>query len=270
MDSIQAFRGGYEKPPKMISSTSIWKRTLLFSAISILAVWAHFKTPAKAVDIIVINTAKTKAGGKLFEAIIGEDKGIFLAKQASDFVQNLLYSNPKYPRKNVTQIILSIDNYTKIAVTDEYVIHISDEYIADYVGDLEGEIMGLIYREMGRVWLWNGGGEAPLTLIEGMAEYLRLSAGLYPSQTYSNAETDHGSDGQQMAKYLQYCESVKSGFVAEFNGRLEEKWNTDLFAEFSMEEKWGEFLMSVTAAQSSSSSAFLETQKNVNDVSPLL
>ena len=217
--------------------------------------WADYKSAAKTVDVIVINTAKTRAGGKLFESFIGEDQALILVKQTSDFIQNVLYSNPKYPRKKISQIVLSIDNYTKFAVSEENVIHISDEYIVNYVGDLEGEIMGLIYKEMGRVWLWNGGGEAPISLMESMAEYLRLSAGLYPSQTSNNGNIADYSNGQLLAKYLQYCESLKSGFVADFNARLEAKWNTDLLEDLflsNMEENWDEFLVSASSSQSPS------------------
>ena len=94
--------------------------------------------------------------------------------------------------------------------------------------------------------------------MEGMAEFFRVSAGLYPSQTSNNGNIADYSNGQLLAKYLQYCESLKSGFVADFNARLEAKWNTDLLEDLflsNMEENWGEFLVSVSSSQSPSFSS---------------
>eukprot|EP01018_Ginkgo_biloba_P009763 Gb_07741 [translate_table: standard] len=234
MASIQAFNRVSMKPIRMTTTNAIWRRILLFSAIAVLAVWANYEA-AKAMDILVINKAEDQIGGKLFDSVMGKDKAITVLTEASEFVQKLLYSNMQNPRKSVKKVILCIDDYTSgNAVSERNVIHVSHKYIGEYFGDVEKEIRGLMYREMGRVWLWDGGAEAPRRLVEGMAEYVRLSAGL-SSESDLWVESDNKTEdrwdagGTKTALYLQYCESLKSGFVADLNAEMKKGWNEDMF-----------------------------------------
>lgn len=210
---------------------------MLLMVITILTIWANYESAERAVEYVVVGKA------------IGGDKVLsLLLMEATHFVHNLLYADPRYPRKDIHTVVLSIDsNYTDNAVTEDNVIHINSEYIT---GSLEDEIRGLLYRETGRLWLWDGGRKAPLGLLEGMAEYIKLVAGFNvptPSvlmNVLDNAERVWDAGGLVTAMYLQYCEGIKSGFVADLNARMEKEWKDDLLEEIlgeSVTMVWSEF-----------------------------
>lgn len=70
---------------------------------------------------------------------------------------------------------------------DDKKIYFSIDYILDVSkrlsqpGQSGAEIHGVLVHEMVHCWQWNGLGTAPGGLIEGMADFVRLKAGLSPS-----------------------------------------------------------------------------------------
>ncbi|XP_059076423.1 uncharacterized protein LOC131875770 [Cryptomeria japonica] len=83
-------------------------------------------------------------------------------------------------RKNierVTLIVESINNPGIAAYTRENEIHLTAHYVGKFQRDAKAQIRGVLYHGMTHVWQWNGQGKAPGGLIEGIADYMRLSAG---------------------------------------------------------------------------------------------
>ncbi|KAH9302484.1 hypothetical protein KI387_014067, partial [Taxus chinensis] len=99
----------------------------------------------------------------------------------------------------------------RFAYTSGDQIHLSAEYVENYGGDVKTEIRGDLYHEMTYVLQWNGQGNAPDGLIEGVADYVRLTAGLAPSHWVKPGGGDRWDQGYDVTAYfLQYCESISS------------------------------------------------------------
>jgi len=103
---------------------------------------------------------------------------------------------------------------------------LSAEYVANYQGDVKNEITGVLYHEMTHVWQWDGKGGAPSGLIKGIADYIRLTAGFAPSHWVNPGSGDKWDQGYEVTAYfLQYCDTVASGFVAKMNSKLRNGWD---------------------------------------------
>lgn len=123
---------------------------------------------------------------------------------------------------------------------------LSAQYVANYGGgDLKTEIRGVLYHEMTHVWQWNGQNNAPGGLIEGIADYVRLTAGLNPSHWVKPGSGDKWDQGYDVTAYfLQYCESVSSGFVANMNAKLKGGWDLGFFNDLtgkSVDQLWSDY-----------------------------
>uniref|UniRef100_A0A453MFC0 Uncharacterized protein n=1 Tax=Aegilops tauschii subsp. strangulata TaxID=200361 RepID=A0A453MFC0_AEGTS len=82
------------------------------------------------------------------------------------------------PRDVVT---LVVEEFNGLAYTSDNGIHLSTSYVGGYTsGDVKKEVTGVLYHEATHVWQWNGQGAANGGLIEGIADYMRLKAGLAP------------------------------------------------------------------------------------------
>lgn len=221
---------------------------MFFLVMSILTLWVNYEAAVEREleYVVVVKTASAEEGLPL---MLQRDNSLtLLLMEATHFVHNLLYANPSYPRKHIHTVVLSIDNnHKESAVYEDNEIHINSEYIADLV---EEEIRGLVYRKTGRLWLWNGGRKAPLGLLEGMAEYITLAAGFNVSDPsvlmnqLNNSEQRWDAGRMVTGMYLQYCEGIKTGFVAALNALMEEEWKEDFINELlgkSATMVWSEF-----------------------------
>ncbi|KAH0682735.1 hypothetical protein KY290_021331 [Solanum tuberosum] len=95
------------------------------------------------------------------------------------------------------------------------------KYIQGYSGDVKREITGVLYHESAHIWQWNGNGKAPGGLIEGIADYVRLKAGLGPSHWVKPGQGDRWDQGYDVtAQFLSYCNSLRNGFVAQLNKKM--------------------------------------------------
>ena len=119
------------------------------------------------------------------------------------------------------------------------------QYVANYQGDVKNEITGVLYHEMTHVWQWNGNNAAPSGLIEGIADYVRLTAGLAPSHWVTPGSGDKWDQGYAVTAYfLQYCDSVTSGFVAKMNSKLRDGWDLGFFNDItgkSVDQLWSDY-----------------------------
>lgn len=86
---------------------------------------------------------------------------------------------------------------------------------------MKSEFTGMIYHEMSHVWMWTGNGEAPDGLVEGMADFMRLKAGYAPDHWVNPGVGDAWDQGYDItARFLEYCCTLKSGFVTELHKKL--------------------------------------------------
>ncbi|GLJ24693.1 hypothetical protein SUGI_0472600 [Cryptomeria japonica] len=79
---------------------------------------------------------------------------------------------------------------------------------------------------MTHVWQWDFEGNASGGLVEGVANYVRLTAWLAPSRWVKRGGGDRWDRGYDATAYfLQYWDRCRSGFVAKLNAKLAFGWN---------------------------------------------
>ncbi|OWM87722.1 uncharacterized protein LOC116203549 [Punica granatum] len=110
-------------------------------------------------------------------------------------------------------------------------IRINTDYLDNFQGDVYDEFVGILYHETTHLWQWDGKGKAPRGLIDGIADFVRLSAGwsseAWTQQRGSGSRWDEGY--AVTAYFLEYCNSLKHGFVSELNARMKHYYSDDFF-----------------------------------------
>jgi len=196
-------------------------------------------------DFVVTNSVEGSDGGKRFDSEIGRDQAAQIMNAASQFIWNTFAQQSATDRKNVQTVTLFVESKDGVAYTSNDEIHLSAEYVANYQGDVKTEITGVLYHEMTHVWQWNGNNAAPSGLIEGIADYVRLTANLAPSHWVKPGEGDKWDQGYDVTAYfLQYCDTVTSGFVAKMNSKLRDGWDLGFFNDLtgkSVDELWSDY-----------------------------
>lgn len=145
----------------------------------------------------------------------------------------------------MTLVHLFLDDMEGVAYCDDNEIHFSTNYIADYQGDLKREFSGVIYHEMTHVWQWSGNGSTPSGLIEGIADFVRLKSGYIPSHWVQPGQGDKWDRGYDVtARFLDYCEGLRTGFVAELNKKMRYTYNVDYFVDLvgkTVDQLWSDY-----------------------------
>ena len=175
-------------------------------------------------------------------------------------VLNLLYSNadPKDlkarpPTRSVTFIIRAFEGVaytTGIDLDDDHKeINISADYIVKCArgpgGNKRHELLGVICHELVHCFQWNAQGTCPGGLIEGIADWVRLRAGLGASHWRQEAGGQWDGGYQKTGYFLDWLEvKFGHGTVAALNACMrEEKYDGEkLFGECcqgaKVEELW--------------------------------
>ncbi|GLJ24732.1 hypothetical protein SUGI_0472830 [Cryptomeria japonica] len=155
------------------------------AVLGLIALTAILMSQAtEAVDFGFSNNAQGTTGGNRFDQEIGQSGALEIMDSSTKFIWDTFRQQSAADRKNiekVTLIVESINNTGIAAYASGDEIHLSADYVGNYGGDVKAEIRGVLYHEMTHVWQWNGQGNAPSGLIEGVADYVRLTAGLAPS-----------------------------------------------------------------------------------------
>ena len=117
-------------------------------------------------------------------------------------------------------------------------IHLSTSYIESLPADVDRirfEITGVLVHEMVHVVQWNGQHECNGGLIEGVADWVRLKAGLAPAHWKQRCEDSEWDSGYEVTGYfLEWLdERFGEGTVVKLNQRLREGYDEDMF--------WSEF-----------------------------
>ena len=152
------------------------------------------------------------------------------------------------------------DQHKEIHFSLQHIERVSDEPLR-----CRDEIIGVIAHEMVHVWQWNCGGTAPGGLIEGMADYVRLKAGLAPPH-WKSAKDEIGEkwdEGyQKTAFFLDWLETTYGhGTIANMNQTMrdckyEEEgfWESLFGKDHTVEALWKKYRDSFKDDSSSTSS----------------
>ncbi|KAI9879295.1 MAG: hypothetical protein M1830_008946 [Pleopsidium flavum] len=164
-----------------------------------------------------------------------------LQSAVTSVLTHLYPSAPTTPTpgtRSVTLVLRSMDGvaYTtgKDIDDDHKEVHFSTSYIEKIPAERKkDEILGVITHEMVHCWQWNAQGTAPGGLIEGVADWVRLKAGLAPPHWKREAGGDWDAGYQHTGYFLDFLEGkYGEGSVRRVNDNLrdckyeEEKfWN---------------------------------------------
>ena len=86
------------------------------------------------------------------------------------------------------------------------------------------EIAGVIVHEMVHAWQWDGKGTAPGGLIEGVADFVRLKAGLSPPHWKKKPGSEWDAGYQVTAYFLDWLEDTQGeGSVKKINATLKDE-----------------------------------------------
>ncbi|CAN0927013.1 hypothetical protein LINGRAHAP2_LOCUS35652 [Linum grandiflorum] len=206
-----------------------------------------------AVDFQVINNSPTTKGGARFANEIGPNYTRNKMSEATDFIwRDIFRQCTPSDRRTYQQVKLFVNtfNATKVAYTGGgNEIYFSAEYLENYSGGaLRKEFTGVMYREMARVWQWTGGGsgQANVGLLDGVANYVRMKADLVAESGWvklgGGDRWDQGGD--VTARFLEYCDGLRKGFVGDLNGRMKASYSVGYFEELlgkNVEDVWRQY-----------------------------
>ncbi|XP_004229500.1 uncharacterized protein [Solanum lycopersicum] len=213
--------------------------------VSFLFVLAIFTQKMEAVDYFVTNTAANTPGGARFDRDIGAQYSQQTLVAATSFIWNIFQQNSPADRKDVPKVNMFVDDMDGVAYASNNEIHVSARYIQGYSGDVRREIIGVLYHEATHVWQWNANNGAPEGLIEGIADYVRLKAGLGPSHWVKPGQGDRWDQGYDVtAQFLDYCNNLRNGFVAELNKKMRNGYNDQFFVDLlgkTVNQLWGDY-----------------------------
>ncbi|KAJ7013441.1 uncharacterized protein [Populus alba] len=218
----------------------MFRHVYVLSLLVLLAINA-----VSAVDYTVTNRASATAGGARFTRDIGVDHSKQTLASATDFIWRTFQQSNAADRKNVQTVNLFIDVMGGVAYATNNEIHVSNDYIGNYSGDVRREITGVLYHEMAHIWQWNGNGQTPGGLIEGIADFVRLKANYAPSHWVQAGQGDRWDQGYDVtAKFLDYCNGLRNGFVAELNKKMKTGYSAQYFVDLlgkTVDQLWKDY-----------------------------
>ncbi|KAF8020091.1 hypothetical protein BT93_G0711 [Corymbia citriodora subsp. variegata] len=198
-----------------------------------------------AVEFTVTNNAGNTPGGTRFTDETGIPYSQQIMTKSTDFIWRTFQQNDPSNRKDVAKVNLFIDNMDGVAYTSNNEIHVSAKYLGGFSGDVKGEFTGILYHEMTHVWQWNGAGQAPGGLIEGIADYVRLRSGYVPGHWVQAGQGNKWDQGYDVtARFLDYCNGLKNGFVAELNKKMRTGYSDKYFVDLlgkTADQLWTEY-----------------------------
>ncbi|KAG6793130.1 hypothetical protein POTOM_002321 [Populus tomentosa] len=169
-------------------------------------------------------TEPVLAGGARFTRDIGVDYSKQTLASATDFIWRTFQQSNAAGRKNIQTVNLFIDVMG---------------------GDVRREITGVLYHEMAHIWQWNGNGQTPGGLIEGIADFVRLKANYAPSHWVQAGQGDRWDQGYDVtAKFLDYCNGLRNGFVAELNKKMKTGYSAQYFVDLlgkTVDQLWKDY-----------------------------
>ncbi|KAF8007520.1 hypothetical protein BT93_K1514 [Corymbia citriodora subsp. variegata] len=164
--------------------------------------------PALAVNFRVVDRTDYITGCNRFKTEIGPFYTRQLMKSASSFIW-LTFDESISERNYHDQVTLII-----------YGFHPAHRAL----------FSGILFHEMTHVWQRFGNGKVPCGLISGIADYIRLRAGLAPKEWVQRGSGSRWDEGYAVTAYfLDYCNGIKNGFVAELNRLMKDDYSDEFF-----------------------------------------
>lgn len=196
-----------------------------------------------AINYFVINKATDTPGGQRFEREIGAEFAKQKMHEAAQFIPKIFRQDAQSRRQGVDNITLVIEHLDFVAYAYNNEIHVAHEYLRDFkTGPLRPEMAGVIMHEATHLMQWNGNGKTPAELVEGIADWVRLKSGLIPPHWVGPGKGDRWNMGYEYtARFLEYCNGLKNGFVADLNNRMKDDYSEDFFRQMlgkSVQELW--------------------------------
>ncbi|KAK1695018.1 hypothetical protein QYE76_011720 [Lolium multiflorum] len=204
---------------------------------------------AGAVTFEATNNASTTPGGQRFDREYGVGNATRVLSEASSFIWKV-FNQTEADRRPVDNVALAVvdDTFGGVASTSGSAIELSQRYVGGYTGDLQTELTGVLYHEATHVWQWGlQDYEAHWWVFEGVADFVRLRAGLGPAHWVAPGQGSSWDKGYDVtARFLDYCDSlIKPGFVAELNAVMKDNgYSDDYFVQIlgkSVEELWNNY-----------------------------
>ncbi|XVF45053.1 hypothetical protein PTKIN_Ptkin02bG0174800 [Pterospermum kingtungense] len=203
--------------------------------------------PTWAVDYAVSDNTGNSGGGDRFRNEIGVDYSLQTMPSATDFIWTTFQQNTPADRKDVPKVTLFIENGDGVAYTYNNEIHVNANYLGSYSGDVKGEFTGVLYHEMTHVWQWYGNSQAPIPvgLREGIADFVRLKAKYIPGHWVQPGQGDSWDHGYDVtARFLEYCDSLSNGFVAQLNNKIRTGYRANYFVDLlgkTVDQLWSDY-----------------------------
>ncbi|CAN1134497.1 Basic secretory protease (Fragments) [Linum perenne] len=212
---------------------------LLAAAILLISTQA---TTAAAIKYSVRNTAAATPGGVRFEKELGAEYSRQVLSKATAFIWSTFQQSNPADRKPIHQISLFIDDIDGVAYIIKNEIHASARWISF---NLKRDFEAVMYHQMATMWQWNGKGKASVNVTTGIADFVRLKAGYAPYYWAKPGEGSQWDEGYDVtARFLDYCDGLKSGFVAQLNKKMRYGYNDGFFRELtgkSVDQLWRDY-----------------------------
>lgn len=180
----------------------------------------------------VLNYAFNTAGGARFNREIGTGHARQTLEAATSFIWSTFRQNSAAERRDPPRVVLRVEDFEGVARSSDSdnIIHLSARYIERFSGDVRREVEGILYHELVHLLQWYGG--APRGLIEGIADFVRLRAGRASYKWVGPGDGSPWDKGYDVtARFLEYLETLRPGFVADLNKRLRNGFRPSLFNE---------------------------------------
>lgn len=194
-------------------------------------------------------------------------------KAASDIedqvqnVLNLLY-DPSSSRPGTRSVTFVLREFEGVAYTtgtdlddDHKEIHINTGYVGSRSGDIRHELLGVICHELVHCFQWNAKGTCDGGLIEGVADYVRLNAGLAAAHWQKDGSGSWNGGYQHTGYFLDYLEKrFGAGTIKRLNAALEkDEYNEKkLFSEccgHTVQKLWDDYREALDEESRGTSSA---------------
>ncbi|KAI3702372.1 hypothetical protein L6452_28108 [Arctium lappa] len=190
-----------------------------------------------AVDYQVTTDVPNTPGGIRFTNEIGIPYTKQIMGTSNNFIWSVIFQqkNPS-DQKPIDSVHAYIEEFKDpIGITwGNNNINFSSLYIAGFNGDVKREFTSVMYHEMTHVLQWDGEGTAPSGLVEGVAEYTKLKANLPQPGFAKPGDGDRWDEGYDVtARFLEYCDGITPGFVAELNNKMRVTYNVKYFEELT-------------------------------------
>ncbi|URD76004.1 Peptidase of plants and bacteria [Musa troglodytarum] len=233
-----------------------------------VSLWANYEA-STSVDISVVNSADGSRAGRLFDLKFASNgRAHRIIHHASQFVEQVLYPDERYPRKPINRITLRLAGHDDLPFlasvspgsgAGDYTIHVSPILMS--AADADAALAAAVHRAVAKLWLWDGQRTAPEPLLEAAAEYLATAAGFgsRPNVAYAVALESNGTCWS--AEFLRHCEAKRDGFVAGLNRGMQERWT-----ELTADEAFGSPVQQACAAyRSAPPGRIMESSNSTTD-----